>query len=320
MNRRLRKIICHLRIEPLGVTMPGSRLPKRIRGIIDAAPLARVSNVRLACLAAVCAVICAAFVSGTLTSAQSSGSAVAPTFEVASIKLNDSDRGTSHYSHFSAAAAQGTLVATNELLRDFIMEAYAPPGGRLQNNQLIGAPAWINEKRYDIDAKVSDAVRDEWAKLPEDRRSEVMEEAERTLLADRFKLAVTMEKKDERVYALVVAKGGPKLTPAKPLAPGQEPPPAPRTPGEPSIYGSSTTMDHLTLSLSRLPVFNDGVVVNKTGLAGAYEVFLHWGRGDDTSLPSIFTALEEQLGLRIESTKAPVDTIVIDHIEEPTPN
>ncbi len=310
------------RINATGTAMPGPRLPQRIRSIVEERSSIRLSRIRLACLIAACAGICAAFLAVTLTRAQSSdsGAAQAPMFEIASIKPNDSDKGTSHYSHFSATAAQGTLVATSELLRDFIRDAYAPPGGRLENNQLIGGPAWIDSKRYDIDAKVDDAVRNEWMKLPEDQRMELMKQAERALLADRFKLKVTFEKKDERVYALVVAKGGPKLTPAKPLAPGQPPPPAPRTPGEPSIYSSSTTMDRLAGGLSRVPVLSDGIVVNKTGLPGKYEVFLHWGRGDDTALPSIFTALEEQLGLGIESAKASVDTIVIDHIEEPTPN
>jgi len=242
-------------------------------------------------------------------------------FAVASIKPNDSDKGTSHYSHFSSNSDEGTLVATNELVRDFIMDAYAPPAGQLQNNQLIGGPAWISEKRYDIEAKVDPSVLAQWLKLPQNQRQEQMEMAERNLLADRFKLVVAVRKKSEAVYSLVVANGGPKLTPAKPLAPGEAPPSARKMPGAVSFYSRSTTMDRFAYGLSRLPVFSDGVVMNETGLSGEYEVFLHWrGGGDDTSEPSIFSALEEQLGLRIDSKKAPVDTVVIQHIEEPTPN
>ena len=234
-------------------------------------------------------------------------------FEVASIKPNDSDKGGSHYSHFSSG--QGRLIATNELLRDFIMDAYAPPGGRLQDNQLIGGPAWISVKRYDIDAKVDDAVRDEWMKLPDDQQSELMRRAERALLADRFKLAVTVEKKDEPVYALVIAKGGPKLTPAKPE---DAPENIPKT--QPPSIDLIGPLDHLAFALGRMQIFRDKPFINETGLTGRYVVSLHYGGTSDPDGPSIFTALEEQLGLRVESTKAQVDTIAIDSIEEPTPN
>lgn len=86
-----------------------------------------------------------------------------PSFEVASIKLNDSDKDHPGYSswHFSSTPSQGTLVATNELIRDFILFAYAPPGEeQLQSNQLIGGPAWISAKKYDINAHVDDSVRE----------------------------------------------------------------------------------------------------------------------------------------------------------------
>lgn len=228
-----------------------------------------------------------------------------PQFEVASIKPNDSDKGTSHYSHFSSDSNEGTLVATNELARDFIMEAYAPPGRQLQNDELIGGPNWINSKRYDVNAKIGDSTLQAWLKLPEDEREEQMKITERNLLAERFKLIVATEKKDETVYSLVVAKGGPKLTPATPLAPGEPPPPDRKMPGAISFYSRGTTMDRFAYGLSRMPVFSDGIMLNETGLAGDYEIFLYWGAGNDTTLPSIFTALQEQLGLRIESKKAP---------------
>lgn len=143
--------------------------------------------------------------------------------------------------------------------------------------------------------------------------------AERNLLAERFKLAVTAERKEEAVYSLVVANGGSKLAPAKPLAPA---PPADcnRTNAQTLCPPTAMTMDRFTEWLRRQPIFSNGIVLNQTNLRGEYEVSLHFRFGDNSSEPDIFTALQEQLGLRIETKKAPVDTIVIEHIEEPTPN
>ena len=184
-----------------------------------------------------------------------------------------------------------------------------------------------------------------------------------SMLADRFNLKVHHETKELSVYALVIAKNGPKLTSTKlpPLPPGvpsQSELPPPPTPsrgvapltapsGLPSmlvgrgrITATAVPMSQLTEALARNSELANRPIVNQTGLTGSYDFTLLWtpqgtapafgGPGDgnqnpanavpDSSAPSLFTALEEQLGLKLESTKAPADVVVIDHIEEPSPN
>jgi uncharacterized protein (TIGR03435 family) len=140
----------------------------------------------------------------------------------------------------------------------------------------------------------------------------------RKMLADRFKLAVHKEKKEMSAYALTVAKGGSKLRADAPFLPKDAPTPQ----GAGDLRASGASMDGLANLLSyamKKPV------VDRTGISGSFPIFVYYAMPGDASLnpspfPDLITAVEEQLGLKLESTKTMVDTIVIDHAEKPTEN
>jgi uncharacterized protein (TIGR03435 family) len=149
----------------------------------------------------------------------------------------------------------------------------------------------------------------------------------RSLLVSRFKLKVRHETEQESVYALVVAKGGPKLTPSVPLPLG-------------SAFDASTAdQDAATFSQSYRGGYTvknatmaswacqlsaqrevQRTVIDETGLAGKFDFTFAWDMSQNGPGPSIFAALEEQLGLKLEPRKAPVDSIVIEHVEKPSEN
>jgi uncharacterized protein (TIGR03435 family) len=213
--------------------------------------------------------------------------------------------------------------------------------------QVTGGPGWIDSDRYDIDAKEEDSEAEAARKLPPDKangRNELMIQA---LLADRFHLKVSHETKELPVYAIVVAKNGPKLHEAKP---GDTYPNGIKGPdgvahggmmrmGAGQLTGQGLQMGALATMLSQQL---GRTVLDQTGLKGQYDISLQWtpeaGEGlmfggpgggpppgdNPTPLeatdPSIFTALQEQLGLKLDSTKGPVEIIVIDHVEQPSEN
>jgi uncharacterized protein (TIGR03435 family) len=263
-----------------------------------------------------------------------------PCFEVVSIKP---DPVSAHYigTHIDMGLVGTTYVATGVTAKDLILFAYG-----IEDFQLSGGPAWINADKYAIDAKIDDASFAAWQKLPADRRTgELFELMFHSLLADRFQLKVSHHSKELPVFALLVAKNGPKLSPAQ-IAPATSDGAAPKTtqvrPGSHvssengSLLIAVETQVPLSTSakvLSRQPEFGGRQVLDETGLAGNYTFTLRWtrqvtsanngqadGSAADSSAASIWTAVQEQLGLKLKSSKAPVDTIIIDHIEKPTPN
>jgi uncharacterized protein (TIGR03435 family) len=289
-------------------------------------------------------IICVAGLVDTLT-AQTSPSLA---FEAASIKPNNS---TSLGRRFGVPGDR--FVATNETLWQLIAVAYGAPGllpQPLADYQISGGPKWIDSDRFDVEAKAAgDVVRG----TEGTRRKQLMLQ---TLLAQRFKLAVHHERKDMPVYALVLARRdrrlGPKLrrseldTAAVRGNPNNPPIPLP-TFGTPAcdaaggarcspglgfggvFKGGAMTTTELTVYLSR---WLDRTVIDRTGLTGAFDVEFQFSSdglpGAPTGPPgverppsdgpSIFTAVQEQLGLKLESTRGPVDILVIDHAEKPT--
>jgi uncharacterized protein (TIGR03435 family) len=253
-----------------------------------------------------------------------------PEFEVASIKLNKSGDGRA----MIMPARGGRFTATNVPLQLLITLAY-----NVKDFQLSGAPAWLMSERYDVETKAEgdpafDAVR-------------VMLQ---TLLEDRLQLKFHRETKDLPVYELVVAKAG-KLKQAEgecgPPPSGPLPPPAPGKP--PTLFCGGMMMFPGRLNGQKVPItqlvdvlsrFTDRIVVDKTNLTGKYDIDLQYTpeQGQfqappggappgmpalppiDPNGPSLFTALQEQLGLKLESQKGPVEMIVIDHIERPSEN
>jgi uncharacterized protein (TIGR03435 family) len=247
----------------------------------------------------------------------------APAFEVASIKLNKSGSGSSH-SDFD----HGRFTATNVRVKSLLeYEAYGITGA-----QIVGGPDWLNSEAFDISAKVDDATTERMKTFDREQRSQFDRQLFQQLLADRFKLAVHWETKELPVYALAVAKGGPKLTKSKDAD------------GSTSVSSGNgrmaqmtakgVTMARLAQTLTQSSSRELGrIVIDKTGMEGAYDLALQWMPDDRSAAmtnasnensaaagPSIFTALQEQLGLKLESTKGPVESLVIDHIEQPSEN
>ncbi len=213
----------------------------------------------------------------------------------------------------------GRLTGVNQSLRSLITRAYG-----VRAFQITGGPSWLDSAKFDIEAKrEGNPTREQMTGMLQ------------SLLADRFQLRVHSETKELPIYALLVAKNGPKLEPSHsdgcteptagvPLpAPGQPPiricGAFNLQPGR--ITGLRTTMSQFAAALARYPFSQ--TVVDKTGIDGTYEITLQWTPDEpavDRSGPSIFTAIQEQLGLRLESQKGPVETLVIDHVEKPSEN
>lgn len=265
----------------------------------------------------------------------------APAFEVASVKVNKS-RGTLKGIE---APPGGRFTATNLTLRELIGAAYNIPPP-LQKSRMSGGPTWMDAEGFDIVAKAegNPTLSQRLAML-------------RTLLSDRFKLRAKTETRELPVYALVVARNDRRLGPQLQKVPdvdcvalrrarGGVPPPIPPGPpvGVPCVIradrnvilaGATTMTELVAVAFPRM--IQDRVVVDRTGLVGSYSVKVEWtpeagpfAQADPlpTGLPappapaaggtSIFTALQEQLGLKLEPARAPVETLVIDDVERPT--
>ena len=294
--------------------------------------------------------------SARATQAQQSG-APAPAFEVASIKPSNSGDG-----RVMLGNQPGRFTATNVTLRMLVRQAY-----QLQDFQITGGPSWLGSDHFDIVAKIDPAVQESInaarggigpAAVP-GQGPNPLQLMIRSLLADRFKLVVHNETKEQTIFALVVARSDGKLGPelkksdvdcvalmasarargSAPPAPqpGERPPCSVRIgPGNLSASGGSLAQFSQSLGM-----FVGRVVVDKTGLTGLYDINLTWtpdqmpkgapgSPGDqpirvngvdiDPNGPSIFTAVQEQLGLKLDWQKGPVDMLVIDRAEKPVEN
>lgn len=247
-------------------------------------------------------------------------SAQFPAFEVAAIKPNKSGDSGAHTS-FNNARFSATNVTLKGLLH---YEVYDIP-----ERQIEGGPAWLGTDRFDIEAKMDDATFEKMRKLSDEEIRQINRQLFQQLLADRFRLVVHWETKQVPVYALVVAKNGPKLEHSK-ISDGS----TSTSSGNGKVTGKGVTMDQLAQTLtSALSRELDRTVVDQTGIAGIYDLSLAWSPADrpaamadastENAVPagaSIFTALQEQLGLKLVSAKAPVKTLVIDHVEQPSEN
>lgn len=183
-------------------------------------------------------------------------------------------------------------------------------------DRLQGLPSWCFSDKFDIQAKVDNAVVDKWNKLDIQTKNLALQ----ALLASRFNLKIHHEIRQGRIYELVIGKGGPKFK----VADSKDIPP----PGSGTVnitHGKALTMDSLASSLPSLGVTRP--VVDKTGLPGRYNIRLTLQPDDNSSDPMnsiseslIIMALREQLGLALRSAAGPVDFFIIDHIDKPTDN
>lgn len=250
-------------------------------------------------------------------------------FEVASLRPSSGTEGAA-----LVQATPGRLSMTRISLQRLLVIAYD-----LKDFQLVGEPSWAMSKRYDLIAKSSD-----------DASVESMEGPMlRAFLEDRFRMTVHRETKALPLYELVVSKGGQKLRasragdcvvydqhaqPSKAVGPDE---PQPRYCGfhrtgswlRPVLDGQGVSLTDLAESIARS--YNTSLgrdVVDKTGITGAFDIHLTWSNEADTmkasdatiDAPSIFEALQEQLGLKLKPAEGPVQVLVIDHIEMPSAN
>jgi uncharacterized protein (TIGR03435 family) len=260
-----------------------------------------------------------------------------PAFDVASIKPHPTTEQA-----YSLNATLGRLTATNITLRQLVQFAYRPLPTRLfLENQIIGGPAWTNTERFDIEAKAASA-----GPVPLDQVLRMTE----ALLEERFHLKTHREMREAPVYALVQASSGIKMkmsqtqelprrdgTPRRFDPSGVQPIGtivfAPAQPGDAALSGSAAAM---VMLVSVLQGFADRPIVDETGLKGLFDFRLEFAK---PSLPAaaagasdlppaldgatgahLFTAIQEQLGLKLEPKKGAVDVLIIDGAERPGEN
>ncbi len=260
-----------------------------------------------------------------VTSAQTKG-ATQPTppahiaFDVVSVKPNHTTTG-----HPGPMILNDRFDAENQKLLTVMYWAFDCRMDR-DPRHFSGLPGWVTSERFDIIAKVTGADVPTWKKLSDSEKESMVRE----VLADRFKLAFHRESHEQPIYALVVAKGGSKMTPVE-------------VPASDHVYGQSGYVGPdpggiggRHASMKTVVDFLNGqqlgrVVLDRTGLTGNYDFMLKFtpfhmdGSPDDAApsgspYPYIFAALQEQLGLKLEPTRGHVETIVIDHIERPSAN
>jgi uncharacterized protein (TIGR03435 family) len=236
----------------------------------------------------------------------------------------------------------GRFSTINAPVRMLITFAY-----QIQGYQLVGGPDWVGSERYDIVAKMEG---DPPPVIPGSGADHMML-ATRTLLGDRFKLAIHKETRELDIYALTMAKPGgkpgPKLIPARggcsveELAARRGAPPPDQGGPPPVVCGIQQGPGRIRFGNYPLSLFANGIsgrvaraVVDRTGLSGNWEFELEFqpevppgqlppGAAPppvDPDAPNFFTAIQEQLGLKLEATKGPVEVWVIDGVEKPTPD
>ncbi|MGA3129402.1 MAG: TIGR03435 family protein [Terracidiphilus sp.] len=241
--------------------------------------------------------------------------ATVPTFDVASIRLSNVSDG---HHHIYNDVRESHFRTGNLSVRDLIQYAYGIP-----NSQILGGPAWFDSTMFDIDAKSDPVVDAQLHALPSADAAHQKQLMVRALLADRFQLKTHNETRELPLYVLVVAKGGPKFQPSKINGTTID-----THPTRLHIAGSDDTVAILARELAQAL---GRVVLNKTGLTGRYDLNLRWtsddspapllnGAPDPDAPPDIFTAIQEQLGLKLESSKGPVPVLVIDRVEIPSAN
>lgn len=232
----------------------------------------------------------------------------APAYEVVSVKLSQPGCGG-----MSIGGNGSRFTARCITVWGLLYNAYAV---RSLHDEPPGLPGWADSAPFDIDAKADDDTAAAREKLSDKQRGELSKQMLQALLADRFKLRVHYEIRIQSIYQLVIAKSGPRLkqwpTERKPLGTSW---------GGNQIAVKGGGIDQLAMCLS------DELsrkVVDKTGLIANYDIDLKWTPDDQQGTPdagpTLYTALEEQLGLKLVPAKGPVDTLVVDHVEKPSEN
>jgi uncharacterized protein (TIGR03435 family) len=244
-----------------------------------------------------------------------------PAFEVATIKMSkDPSAGANLQLSPAHFRAHGSI-------QELIKFAYQAKS----DDQIVGGPGWMSSELFDIEARGTEVDIEAFKKLPFPSNIEEVKFLIQSLLADRFQLKVSFSTQDLPVYALVVTKEGPKFKEVEPSPfppPGIPPPPGAHLPSLGTTGTNQTTatampMNEVAVWLSNFDEVGNRIVVDDTGLKGSYSWVLNgvsMKPSTDPSVTSIFTALQEQLGLKLVPKKAPVEVLVIDHVERPSQN
>lgn len=263
-----------------------------------------------------------------------------PKFEVASVRENKADDGKI----MIGIQPGGRFNAVNVPLWDLIRQAYA-----VQRTQLVGTPDWAETARYDIVAKAEGDIQGTPPGGPAGPLNFMLQD----LLEDRFKLRAHRETREMAIYALTLARAdgklgeglrastvdcaamrgrGGRMGPPAGLPPPGERPQCGMRVAPNQVMAGGTSLTQLTQMLSQ---FTQRIVIDRTGLKGTFDIDLTFTpermpQGPpppgappltiDPNGPSLFTALQEQLGLKLESERAPVEVLVIDHVERATPD
>jgi uncharacterized protein (TIGR03435 family) len=266
-----------------------------------------------------------------LVSVFAAGQAPRPAFDAVSVKINPAKDGLTRVATFPTR-----FNAVNATLHLLVRYAFDVPDYRLSNG-----PSWIDADRFDIDGAAGRT-----AELDE------MRAMARAMLEDRFMLRTHVERRDQPIFVLTIARrdgklgdqmsrAGEECKPLTPLLGGPPPPPPPagaaqRAPGCPSLFGLGGISGRripISLVVSNLSSYLNRHIVDQTNLTGLFDVDLRWTPDQlpkgppgapvrimpfDPNGPSLSTALQEQLGLKFESSRGPVDVLVIDGASKPS--
>jgi uncharacterized protein (TIGR03435 family) len=235
-----------------------------------------------------------------------------PAYDAVTVKVNDS------LAQNNSTTMDDTMFrAQNVTLKHLLVNAYG-----IREGLMFGLPGWAASLRFDINAKVTDPDLKTLHSLSKEQRQAMIA----AILVDRFHLKLHTESKTLPVYELVVAKDGPKLTASA------VPPPDAANPdpfGKMDVHNTDMTATGVTLSqlAGNLSFPLDRTVLDKTGLMGRYDFRLRWtadtvaaNSAAADAPPSLFMAIQEQLGLKLQPANGPVETLVIDHVEQPSEN
>jgi uncharacterized protein (TIGR03435 family) len=229
-----------------------------------------------------------------------------PDWDVVSVKAHD----PSDPSNNQSLTIKGRqFVMVNRTVQGMLLFAYG-----LHKKELVGAPGWIETERWDAQGLPN---------IPGHPSLQQMQSLMRKLLEQRFGLKVHRETKELDVYAITVAKGGEKISPSAGDPNG--------TPSEnENSNGGVVTMRMTNMTMAELApdlaFFLDRPAVDQTGLTGRYDLQLKWtadeskAPADGTAPPGMFTAIQEQIGLKLEPAKAPVKVLVVDSVGRPSAN
>lgn len=226
-----------------------------------------------------------------------------PSFEVATIKPANPNEASGNF-----RIGGHRIFIEDQTVDNLISVAYA-----VHPKQIVDEPGWLGTEKFDIEGQADVAGVANLRQI-----QEMLQE----LLKDRFDLKFHRDKRDLSIYAITVAKGGPKITRSAETSYGLPSQTGHGRGGQMERKFTNNSMSDFALGMQ---AYLDRPVVDETGLPGRYDFTLKWTpdtspASEPDAAPGIFTAVQEQLGLKLEATKGPADVLVIDHVERPSPN